>query len=147
MRCICGAFAHGSKIVVLVNLTPVHAPLERSFEHEVEPDVCAAPIALHKGVGDVHLHILVDNFIKGGFRHSFDGAERSREVHTVGKDEAALTDVLRAYLPCKVVKSAEEVGVYLLQTLHAARLKTLQQPALEKLVCLLRLCPSMVLSL
>lgn len=55
---------HSVEIVVLVYPTPVDTLLEAGFEHEVEPDAGAAPVAFHERVYDVHFHIFVENLVE-----------------------------------------------------------------------------------
>ena len=88
-------------------------------------------------MGDIHFHVLVDDFIECRFRHRLDGLKRCGKVHAVGKRETSLGDVLCADLTREIVKSAENVAVYLLKALHTAGFKTLQKTAPEEFVSLL----------
>lgn len=46
-----------------VNVLPVHHTVEVLFQHHVQPDTGGATISFTEGMGDIHLHILGDDFL------------------------------------------------------------------------------------
>jgi hypothetical protein len=77
-------------------------------------------------VGDVHLHILVDDLFKRRFGHALDCWERRGEKLRGGKGEASFRDVHRAQLSGKVVEPTEKIGVYLLEAFDGSRLQSIE---------------------
>lgn len=112
---VADALAHGSKVFVLINLTPVHTEFQRALEHEVKPNACASSIAFHKKMCYVHFNIFIHDFVKGRLRHTLNHLERTWEMEAVGKCKAPFRYILCANLPGKIIKTAKYVGMNLLE--------------------------------
>ena len=80
----------------------------------------------------IHFNVFVDDLIKGGLRHILNVWQNGVKIKGIGKREAALTDVFSADLTGKVIESAEDIGVDLLQTLDRARLKSGEQTTFKE---------------
>ena len=102
------------------------------FQHEVEPDAGTASVAFHKGVSDIHFHVLVDDFLEGGLRHIFDIWQNCVEIESIGERETAFADVFGTDLTGEVIESAEDVGVDLLKTFDRAGVKRGKQAAFKE---------------
>ena len=93
------------------------------LEYQIKPDTCAATVAFHKGMRHVHFHVFAHYLVECSFWHILDIRKNRREMQGIGKCKTALTDVLCSYLPSKVIKAAEEIGVNLLKAFYAPRLQ------------------------
>ncbi len=100
-------------------------------------------VAIHEGVGDVHLHILGDDFFEGRLRHLLYDGQDGVEVQAVGEAEAALGYVERANLSGEVVETVEEILVYLAQSLGGAHSICLMSPDSKSRSAFWRLSSSM----
>ena len=60
-----GAALHGQQVVLLIDTAPIHHLPDAGFQHLVKPQAGAAAVALSERVGDIHLHILLDDLVKG----------------------------------------------------------------------------------
>ena len=74
----------------------------------VEPDAGAAPIALPKGVGNIHFHIFFDDLVKSGLRHPVDVGQCRLQIDQRRKAEIALCQIHRAQFACKVINILEK---------------------------------------
>ena len=108
LQVVDGAALHGLKIEGFVDVLPVDDAAQFFPEHQIEPDAHGAPVALHKRVSDVHLHVLGDDLFERVFGHFFNGAERFLQIKTVGEAEIAPGNVARADLPGEIVQPAEQ---------------------------------------
>ena len=141
MSAISNTLAHCVEVVSFVDFAPIDAAFERPLQHEVEPDARGATVAFHKWVGDVHFDVLVDDFVKCRFRHSLDHWKRRSKVLRIGECEPVFRDVQGSYLPGEVIKSSEEIGVDLLETLHRPRFDTGQNAAFKESIRLFLTLP------
>ena len=107
--------------------------MQLGFQQQIQPDACTAPVAFTEGVGDVHLHILLNDLIKSGLRHLFNIRKRCFQVHHRSKTEVALGDVNCAEFAGKVVNLLKEVLVDGLQGGEGSGLQLIQQTLLKKL--------------
>ena len=85
MCTIKNTFTHGRQILVLVYLTPIHTPFERTLQHKVKPKASAATITFHERMGNVHFNVFVHYLIKSSFGHSLYCLQGVGEVHTISK--------------------------------------------------------------
>ena len=83
------AALHCKKIIFFIHLAPINDLMKFGFENEVELNAGAAPVALPKGVGDIHFHILLDDFIKSRLRHFINIFKWRFKVHQRSKTEVA----------------------------------------------------------
>ena len=83
-------------------------------------------------MGDVHLHIFLDDLIKGGLRHLFNIGEGRFQVHHRSKTEIALGDVDGTELTGKVVDLPKEVLMDKLQRGKSTSLQLIQQALLKQ---------------
>lgn len=87
----------------------------------VEPDAGAAPIALPKGVGNIHFHIFFDDLVKSGLRHPVDVGQCRLQIDQRRKAEITLCQIHRAQLSGKVVNIFKQIFVNRLQSREFAR--------------------------
>ena len=142
LQVIDGAALHRLKIEGFVDVLPVDDAAQFFPEHQVEPDAHGAPVALHKRVSDVHLHVLGGNLLKRIFGHFFNGAERFLQIKTDGEAEIAPGDVERANLPGEIVQPAEQGLVDLPQPRDGTDLDVIDVTALVKTAGVRRLFSS-----
>jgi hypothetical protein len=77
---VLGTPYHGIQILVFSYFAPIHALFQSLPEHEVEPDSRASSIPIHERVRDIHIDILIDDFVKGILWHLVDFFERTAEI-------------------------------------------------------------------
>ena len=44
---------HCGQVFIFIYLTPIHTPIERTLQHEVDPNTSTATITLHKRMSNV----------------------------------------------------------------------------------------------
>ena len=108
-------------------------PLPKGEAIAVQPNAGAAAIAFPEGVGNVHLHILFDDLIKGGLGHPVDAFQSRSQIHDRCEPEIALGNVHGAHLPGKGVDLAEQIAVDLLQARKCPHREGIQQAGVVKL--------------
>lgn len=62
--------------MVLGNSRPVYGLLQLLLQDVIEPDSGGPPISIQERMGNIHLHILVQNLLKGALGHLFYFSER-----------------------------------------------------------------------
>lgn len=103
LKVIHRATLHGHHIIIAANLSPVHNHTKRTLQHHVEPYSCSTAVTLHKRMGNIHLHILGNYFLKRTFGHSFDSFKSRNKIERIGKAETSFRYIESAYLPCKSI--------------------------------------------
>ena len=129
------AALHGKKIILLADLAPVNHHADALFQHEVKPDPCASAVALPEWVGNVHLNIFLNDFIKGGLRHFVNVGQGCLQVHQWRKTEIALCYVHCPQLAGEVINIAEETPVNGGKGFICAGFKRVQNAAFKELQC------------
>ena len=87
--------------------------LRRRFFSSMSSQVRTAH-PFRQGTGYVHLRIFGDDGRKARLRHLFDDGQ-GLEIQTVGETEISLGDVHFPYLTVKIVQTAKQTGMDLLQ--------------------------------
>ena len=87
----------------------------------VKPNAGAAPIALPKGVGNIHFHIFFDDLVKGELGHLVDVGQCCFQIHQRRKAEIALRQIHRAQLTGKVINIFKQIFVNCLQSREFTR--------------------------
>ena len=128
---------HRQQIILFIHAAPVDHLVQLDFQQMIQPDAGAAPVALTEGVGNVHLHIFLDDLIERGLRHLFNIGEGRFQVHHRSETEIALGDVDGAELTGKIVDLLKEALMDKLQRGKSARRQLIQQALLKKRDCLL----------
>ena len=128
-----GAALHGKEIIALIHTAPVDDLMQLLFQDAVQPDAGAAAVAFPEGMGHIHLHILLDDLIKGGLRHPVDAFQSRSQIHDRCEPEIALGNVHGAHLPGKGVDLAEQIAVDLLQARKCPHREGIQQAGVVKL--------------
>ena len=82
----------------------------------IKPDTGTATIALSERMGDIHLHIFFDDFIKISLRHRVNACQCRIQIHQGRKSKTALCKIDCAQLPREVVDILEEIPVNRLQS-------------------------------
>ena len=111
-----GAALHREEVVLLIDLAPVNNHADLAFQHMIKPDAGTATIALSERMGDIHLHIFFDDFIKISLRHRVNAGQCRIKIHQGSKSKTALCKLDRAQLPREVVDILEEIPVNRLQS-------------------------------
>ena len=128
---------HCIEVVVLCDLAPVNAFAEAFLEDEVEPDAGGAAVAFHEWMGDVHFYVFVDDLVECVFRLFLYVAQCWVQIFCEAEGESAFADGLCADLTGKVIETAEEVGVNLLQCLYCSNVFICNEVALQECICFL----------
>ena len=128
------ASLHCLKILVLINVPPIHHSTKVLLKHHIQPYAGGSSIPFHKGVGDIHFHILGYDVLKGRLRHLLNRRQRFLQVEAVGEAEVTLGDIHFPYLSGKVIETSEQILVYLLETLGRADFYLLNVSALVEAV-------------
>ena len=81
----------------------------------VKPNAGAAPIALPKGVGNIHFHIFFDDLVKSGLWHLVDVGQCRLQIHQRRKAEITLRQIHRAQLAGEVINILKQIFVNCLQ--------------------------------
>ena len=87
---------HREQIVVFTHQAPIDHTAKLSLEHHVEPDPHASSIAFSKRVGDIHLDLLLDDFIECGLPHGINLGEGCFKIQRGSKAKPTLYDVHRS---------------------------------------------------
>ena len=83
-------------------------------------------------MGDIHFHILFDDFVKGGLRHLVDVGQRRLQIHQRRKAEIALCQIHRAQFASKVINILEKRLMNGLQRRKSAGSQLVQSAAFKQ---------------
>ena len=126
------AALHGKKIIFLINPAPINDLVKFGFENEVEPNTGAAPVSFSERMGDIHFHILLDDFIKRGLRHFINVGKCRFKVHQRRKTEVAFWNVYGSEFSGKIVNFIKKILVNCFQCGGFSCFQFIKQPAIKK---------------
>jgi len=98
----------------------------------VKPNAGAAPIALPKGVGNIHFHIFFDHLVKSGLWHLVDVGQCRLQIDQRRKAEIALRQIHRAQFTGEVINIFKQIFVNRLQSREFARRQGVQHTVFEQ---------------
>ena len=124
---------HRQQIVLFIHLAPIDNLAEFSLQNTVQPNTSAAPVSLSERMGDIHLHIFLDNLVKSRLRHLFNVVERRLQVHHWGKTEVSLRNIDCAQFTGKVVNLTEKVFMDRFESGKRSSFKAVQCAGLKQL--------------
>ena len=125
------ASALGEETVTLEDVCEPYL-MQLGFQQQIQPNADAASVALPEGMGDIHLHILLDDLVKGGLGHLVDVSKRRLQIHQRRKAEIALCQIHRAQFACKVINILEKRLMNGLQRRESAGCQLVQRAAFKQ---------------
>lgn len=96
--------------------------------------MCASAVALHKQMRNVHLNVFVDNLFKRIIGHILNLAQIFLQIHCRCKCKIALRYIHCADSSCKIMQTAKNIRVYLLQVFYRADFNFVYHSRLKQFV-------------
>lgn len=81
------------------------------FQNQIQPDTRCPSIPLPERVGNIHLNIFLNNFIKAVLGHGVDVFQRMFQIHHWGKTEMIFGDIHFSQPAGKIIDITKEVCV------------------------------------